>query len=138
MSDGDFKFEEIPLSKLPIEQRGLVEGAVKTLFPIESGFLGPSTLSAVCRGVQFRRVTGGRRVDLTAAIGIASGAASLVQISIQIINWLKNRNRDAVDSGEFKKILREQLTESAILAELLARDPETLDKLFRFLMRNRE
>jgi hypothetical protein len=99
---------------LSAEQRAEVIQVLDAICPLETELLGPTTVENVLDGAEFRRVHGGRHIDLAVSIALVSCVSSLAQLGFKIWDvWRSEKHSSPTETArvEWERWARAALTE---------------------------
>jgi hypothetical protein len=99
------------------ERSEIIIAVLRKYDPLKCRSVGPSVLRGIANKAQFGAVTGGRMYDMASSIGILSGLATLVDLSIKVIRAY--RTRHALLDDAHLSIIHEDLSKSEIANELV-------------------
>lgn len=91
-----------------------VRSIVAQVCPTESAVLGPLKVDQVIAGHSFQRTDGGRNLDLASAIGLVASVATLAQITMASIAWIRSRSPDQPNSPQIDPDIVRQAVLDAI------------------------
>ena len=86
----------------------LIIDVLQLYSPLKCELAGPSVLRGIAAKATFGNVRGGRMHDLASTIGILSGVATLIDLSIKVIVTCRKHHSN-VDSSRQLSIVREEL-----------------------------
>jgi len=106
----------------PIAHASEIIRILRTVCPLETDLLGPTTVEDILAGAEFKPVRGGGHFDLSIAISVVSCVCSLTQLAIK--GWeLRKPEQDAAQATKDDLVSAEQRARAEI-AEYLAQHPE--------------
>ena len=105
----------------PIGHTSEIIRVLRTVCPLETDLLGPTTVEDILAGAEFKPVQGGGHFDLSIAISLVSCVCSLTQLAIK--GWELRKPEPEVQATKDDLVSAEQRARAEI-AVYLAQHPE--------------
>lgn len=119
---------------LPPEQTAEIIQVLQAVCPLETEFLGPTTVEDILAGAEFKPVQGGGHIDLSLTISLVSCVASLAQLTIKI--W-ELRRPPAETERQARVAISEYVSVRVELAQIISQHPELPEQVIEAVKRLR-